>query len=597
MILYDTTKKMNPKYTWNLSDLYNGFEDPKFIKDMKIIQELQINLPSFCNSLPQQSPSVILHTGLLKLEIIQDYRYRLNMYAQLRLSVDANNTECKQWANKIQAECAPLSLFESKIYSTILNLENLNELIENDELAKKYRFILNEKINKNAFSLSDEQEQILSLVYPTSLKAFSDMYYSLTSNAKAYYDGKWIPLTKVKNMCHDASSTVRKNAFLAEQKAYQNIEEPLSFAISSIKQQQLMESKLRGYKDPLEKMLIDSRMSKNTLHTMMSTIEKYLPFFRSYLRKKAELLGYKNGLPWYEIYATLGENNFNFSIEDCEEYILKHFKKVGNNLYQMTKKAFDEHWIDYLTYEGKQSGAFCENLGWIKQSRIITNYNNTLSDIVTVAHELGHAFHGMMIENQPILNRDYCMPLAETASTFNENIIYNALAKDMNNHDRLLVIDSQLSALCQNILDIYARFQFEKSVFEHVENGFLSAAQLCDLMKQALLKSFGDGLDPEWLHPYRWITKVHYYIPNIAYYNFPYTFGALFSRGLYAKYTKEGNSFIPKYEKLLSATTTNTVEDVAAIAGIDLTTPKFWEDSLQSIADQMMEFLELAKEE
>ena len=160
----------------------------------------------------------------------------------------------------------------------------------------------------------------------------------------------------------------------------------------------------------------------------MSSIQSYLPKFRNYLRTKANLLGYKNGLPWYEIYATLGECDFNFSIEECEELILKHFKDVSGNFYNMTKQAFDEKWIDYPTRPGKQPGAFCENLGWIKQSRLITNYNNTLSDIVTVAHELGHAFHGMMIENQPVLNRDYCMPLAETASTFNENIMYNALA-------------------------------------------------------------------------------------------------------------------------------------------------------------------------
>lgn len=330
---------------------------------------------------------------------------------------------------------------------------------------------------------------------------------------------------------------------------------------------------------------------------MMDSIESYLPKFRTYLKKKANLLGYDHGLPWYEIYATLGECNFNFSIEECNEYILKHFKPVSDNLYQMVKRAFNEDWIDYPTRQGKQPGAFCENLGWIKESRMITNYNNTLSDIVTVAHELGHAFHGMMIENQPILNREYCMPLAETASTFNENIIYNALAADMDEYNRLLVIDTQLSALCQNILDIYARFQFEKSVFEHVEKGFLNASQLCELMKKALLKSFGDGLDTNYLHPYRWITKVHYYIPDIAYYNFPYTFGALFSRGLYAKYKEEGYSFIPKYEALLQATTINTVEDVAAIADIDLTTDKFWKQSLQSIVDQMNEFLSLAGKE
>lgn len=584
-------------YEWSLDTLYKGYDDPNFLEDIEKLKEWKIGLSNVCQTLQEEENEVKLHKGLSLLEQIRDYTYRLKMYTQLRLSVDSNNEQNSTWSYTVNNLCADISYYESKLWNIIINIENLKDLIERDEKAKKYEFILNEKIQKCKYDLNDKQEQILSMVYLTSLKAFSDMYYALTGNAKAKFRGESLPLTKVKNMCHDTSSEVRKEAFLAELKAYEAIAEPLSFAISAIKSQQLKEARLRGYKDPLEKMLMDSRMNKKTLDVMMDSIESYLPKFRTYLKKKANLLGYDHGLPWYEIYATLGECNFNFSIGECNEYILKHFKPVSDNLYQMVKRAFNEDWIDYPTKQGKQPGAFCENLGWIKESRMITNYNNTLSDIVTVAHELGHAFHGMMIENQPILNREYCMPLAETASTFNENIIYNALAADMDEYNRLLVIDTQLSALCQNILDIYARFQFEKSVFEHVEKGFLNASQLCELMKKALLKSFGDGLDPNYLHPYRWITKVHYYIPDIAYYNFPYTFGALFSRGLYAKYKEEGYSFIPKYEALLQATTINTVEDVAAIADIDLTTDKFWKQSLQSIVDQMNEFLSLAGKE
>lgn len=583
-------------YLWNLDALYKGYDDPNFLNDVNTLTELHKTMPDFLKDLDLQEEEELVVQGLKTLEKIKDLSFRLKMYTQLCLAVDSNNAENGKWANTTLSLANSFGSFENKILNKILETKTLRTILENNEYVHQYKFILLEHLEKKSHTLDPKQEEVLSMVYPTSLKAFSDMYYALSGNAKAVFDGKELPLTQVKNMCHDNASEVRKKAFLAEQKAYESIAVPLSFAVSSIKQQQLQEARLRGYKDPLEKMLIDSRMNKETLDVMMKSIEAYLPKFRNYLRTKANLLGYDNGLPWYEIYATLGECEFNFSIEECESLILKHFEPVSENLYKMTKQAFDEKWIDYPTRPGKQPGAFCENLGWIKQSRLITNYNNTLSDIITVAHELGHAFHGMMIEDQAILNRDYCMPLAETASTFNENIMYNALQKDMNNHDRLLVIDSQLSALCQNILDIYARFQFETMVFENVEKGFLNAEQLCELMKKALLKSFGDGLDPEWLHPYRWITKVHYYIPDIAYYNFPYTFGALFSRGLYALYDKNGQDFIPKYEKLLAATTTNTCEDVAKIADIDLTQEKFWKQSLQSIVDQMDEFLTLVKE-
>lgn len=584
-------------YEWSLEDLYEGYGDETFLQDAARLKEWSVSLKEECRRIAGLSQEERLHAALLRLEEIQELSYRLKMYTQLRLSVDANDEDNSTWAYTIQGLCAEVSPYVQRLWSMILTIEELDGCIERVEKAREYAFIIKEKQEKRAHALSEEQEQLLAMVYPTSLKAFSDMYYAMTGNAKACYRGEWLPLTKVKNMCHDTSKEVRKEAYLAELEAYKAIETPLAFAISAIKTQQLREARLRGYRDPLEKMLADSRMERKTLDAMTRSIEAYLPHFRRYLKKKAALLGYQSGLPWYEIYATLGECDLHFTIEECQAYLLKHFQPVSDHLFAMTQRAFDESWIDYPTREGKQPGAFCENLGWIKQSRIITNYNDTLSDVVTIAHELGHAFHGMMIEDQPVLNREYCMPLAETASTFNENLIYHALAADMEEHERLLVIDMQLSALCQNILDIYARFQFEASVFAHVEHGFLNAAQLCELMKDALKTSFGDGLDPAYLHPYRWITKVHYYIPDIAYYNFPYTFGALFSRGLFAKYKSEGASFIPKYEALLKATTTHTVEEVAAIAGIDLASEDFWRQSLQSIVDQMEEFLTLAKKE
>ena len=151
------------------------------------------------------------------------------------------------------------------------------------------------------------------------------MYYALTGNAKANFRGEVLPLTKVKNMCHDTCKEVRKDAFLAELKAYEAIAEPLSFAISAIKSQQLKEARLRGYKDPLEKMLIESRMRKNTLDVMMKSIEAYLPMFSYLFKEESIIVRICSRAPWYEIYATLGECGFHFSIEECNAYILKHF--------------------------------------------------------------------------------------------------------------------------------------------------------------------------------------------------------------------------------------------------------------------------------
>lgn len=587
---------MNKTNTFSLDTLYKGYHDPLFLQDMKSLHSLKDELLKVCEHLSSQGEKDALHEAILILEKHHEITYRTNIYVTLRQSVDTSDTETLHYLNLIQtaiSTCAPILV---TIKQFIANCKNLEKYMEEDETLKDYAFILHEIKQKQTYALSKDAEEILSSVYPTSIKAFSDMYYHLTASTSVSCLGKEMTLTQVKNLCHSTDKEIRKEAFLCEMKAYQQIKEPLAFAINNIKRQQLMEAKLRGYASPLDKMLKDSRMSEATLQAMYTAVDKYLPVFHTYLKTKASLLGYDKGLPWYDIYATLGKSNMTFTIKDCEAYILKHFKNFSPDLYAMSKRAIDEHWIDYPSHSGKQSGAYCENLPWIKESRILTNYADTLSDVVTVAHELGHAYHGMMIEDHRPLNREYCMPLAETASTFNENIIYNALIDDADKENKLFLMDTQLSALCQNICDIYTRFTFEKSVFEKCENTFLFSKNLEELMIEAEKKCFQDGLDHNWLHPYRWITKVHYYIPDIAYYNFPYTFGALFSRGLYAMYQKEGNAFLPKYRTLLQATTTNTVEDCAKLAGIDVTKSEFWEESLKSIAQQMELFSSFVKE-
>lgn len=583
-------------YEWSLDAIYKGYDDPQFQSDLQHLKELEKTLESFCDQLSTMQEQDAITQGISLLEDVSDTGFRLHMYTVLRQSVNLTETETLKYLNIVNTCNSKLAGYKATIKAYLANGKQLDATIAQDEKLKDYAFFLKNLQNGAKHALSEREEGLLTKVNQTSKQAFSDMYYHLTANASTQCLGKTMTLTQVKNLCHDTEKEVRKEAFLCEMKCYESIKEPIAFAVNNIKRQQMMEAKLRGYQNPLEKMLEDSCMQKTTLDAMYQAVDKYLPKFHEYLRTKASMLGYDNGLPWYDIYATTGKGDMTFTMKDCEDYILKHFKNFSDDMYEMCKTAMDDHWIDYPSHPGKQSGAFCENLAWMKQSRIITNYNDTLSDVITVAHELGHAYHGMMVENERPLNREYCMPLAETASTFNENIMYNALIQDADPANKLFLMDTQLAALCQNICDIYTRFTFENSLFEACEDKFFFAKDLEELQLDAEKKCFGNGMDHEWLHPYRWITKVHLFITDIAYYNFPYTFGALFSRGLYAMYEKEGKDFLPKYRALLKASTTHTVEETALIAGIDLSKPDFWEASLASITKQMEQFLALVKE-
>ena len=336
-------------------------------------------------------------------------------------------------------------------------------------------------------------------------------------------------------------------------------------------------------------------MKRETLEAMLSAMDEYSPKFWQYLKAKGKALGHENGLPWYDLFAPMGESSTTFTTEEAKEYLLKQFSTFDEELTQMVATAFDDAWIDFYPRDGKRGGAFCSSIHKIGESRILTNYDGMFTDVVTLAHELGHAFHNQCIREHLPLNRGYSMPVAETASTFNECVVMNAAIKSAaTKEEKIALIESQLQDATQIICDIYSRYRFETMVFENRESTFMNAEALAGYMLTAQKQSYGDGLDHNFLHPYMWICKSHYYGPT--FYNFPYAFGGLFARGLYAQYEQEGAAFVPKYKKLLYTTPIATAEDVAKVAGLDLTDKNFWRAALQTIADQIDMFCALMEE-
>ena len=388
---------------------------------------------------------------------------------------------------------------------------------------------------------------------------------------------------------------MRRDAYEAELCCYASIADPVAYALNSIKLETLNECALRGYESPLAMTLEHSDMERATLDAMFAAIDEYLPQFRRYLRVKGKALGHENGLPWYDLFAPMGQSTTRFTTEDARNYLVELFSHFDGELSGMVAEAFDNAWIDFFPRSGKAGGAFCAEVPCIGQSRILTNFDGTLGDVVTLAHELGHAFHNRCILSHRPLNRDYSMPVAETASTFNECVVMNhAIAHAATEQEKLNLVESQLQDVTQIIVDIYSRYRFEDAVLKNRGEKFMSANELCQIMLQAQEDSYGDGLDKKLRHPYMWVCKSHYY--GSTFYNFPYAFGGLFARGLYAKYAREGASFVPTYKQLLRTTTVATAEDTAKVAGIDLTDKSFWRAALQEVSEKIDLFCQIVGE-
>lgn len=387
----------------------------------------------------------------------------------------------------------------------------------------------------------------------------------------------------------------RKSAYECELKAYEKVEDSLAACLSNIKGEVITTATLRGYESPLDETLIKSRMTRQTLDAMLEAIEESLPKFREFLRLKASLLGHKGGLPFYDLFAPVCDQPQTFDYERGTEFVLKQFSTFSDTLANYAKKAIDEAWIDVYPKQGKVGGAFCSNLHWIKQSRFLLNYGDQFSDVVTLAHELGHGFHGECLTKESSLNSSYPMPVAETASTFCETIIKKAAIKNGTDDEIFRILETELTDSTQIIVDIYSRYLFETELFKERAQGSISSKELQDMMIKAQKEAYGNGLDFESLHPYMWACKPHYYDASANFYNFPYAFGLLFAKGLYAKYQEVGSEFVKSYEQLLSITGKNSAEEIARTVDIDLTKKEFWQTSLKLITDDIQTFKELAK--
>src|SRR5699024_3539805 len=262
------------------------------------------------------------------------------------------------------------------------------------------------------------------------------------------------------------------------------------------------------------------------------------------------------------LFAPIGEVDMSFSYEEAINYIVNNFRSFSDKLADFVQNAYENNWLDVEPRDGKRGGAFCANLHPIGESRVLANFDGSFSSMITLAHELGHAYHGLNLRQESILNSSYPMPIAETASIFCETIVVNAALKDMDEKEAVTILEQSISDDCQVIVDIYSRYLFETRLFETRADHPLSVKALKSYMLDAQKEAYVDGLDSDMLHPYMWLNKTHYYSAGRNFYNFPYAFGLLFSKGLYAIYLKRGEEFVPEYDELLAVTGKRSIKEV-----------------------------------
>lgn len=581
--------------TWNLRPFYTDFNAPEFLADLDALEKA---INGFVKWVPApETPTETLCDYLRRQAEIQLRRDRLLQFCELSYTGDTAHPEAQKYLLRLEDLTARTTEPETALIGFLGALPDLEGLIKSDPFLEQHRFVLSELQKHARYLLSPKEEILAARLKSSGSSAWELMHSQITAELMIPFvrDGAeaMLTLSEIRGMASHPDSAVRKQAYHAELAAYPAIAAQSAFALNAIKGEVLTLGALRGYESPLAEALLSSRIQKNTLDAMIAAIEARLPELQSYLSQKAALLGHTEGLPFYDLFAPMGEATKTYSVEEAKALILDIFTEFSPDLGAFARNAFEANWVDWLPRKGKVGGAFCSYSHALEESRILLNFTGSLDDITTLAHELGHGYHDAQLAGESVHNIHYPMPVAETASIFCETLMAHALIRRLSPSDQLGIRELRLQMISQVLIDIYSRFLFEQDVFARRREFTLQPAELNQLMLDCQKKAYGDALDPAYLNSGMWICKGHYYSGTLSFYNFPYAFGLLFATGLYGRYRHDGASFLPAYRALLRSTGKCSAEDAAASVGMDITDAAFWNDALDVIRDEIQQFIAL----
>ncbi len=591
---------------WDLSVIYPSLESAEFTAGIQKLKQQVSDLKSlFDQAAIQRSENQVLDSATIAtfervtnaLNQVQDSATTNYSYIMGFVATDTRDTVAQARFSEIQQLGMQLQQLGTRWVAWIGGLD-IEQLVAQSPLASEHAYAL-QKAKHEASHLMSPAEEVLAVELNLSgANAWSKLHTVVSSqlSVPVKLDGetKHMPMSMLRNLAFDPNREVRRSAFEAELAGWKVVETPLAAALNSIKGQVNTLAGHRGWQTALDEALTDNNIDRQTLDALMTAARETFPDFRRYLRAKARLLGSER-LPWFDLFAPIGNDVSSWEYAEAEAFILEHFGSYSQRLRDFAARAFDENWIDAEPRAGKRDGAFCMPLVG-DQSRILSNYKPSFAGMRTLAHELGHGYHNLNLAAATPLQRQIPMTLAETASIFCETIVRNAALAKADPATQLAIIESSLQNSCQLVVDISSRFIFEQSLFEARQARELSVQEINELMLKAQTETYGDGLDEQYYHQYMWAVKGHYYSAERSFYNYPYMFGLLFGLGLYAQYVAAPDEFRAKYDDLLAASGKADAATLAERFGIDIRTPDFWRASLATVKADIDRFVELSEQ-
>ena len=539
-------------------------------------------------------------------EILSDIEDLSRMYSHIRsyigclASADANNQDYL----KEEADFSLIGSEFQKIEVVVLStLENLSEDMVNKIIALESMdgaaYYISRLYKESIKRMSNEKEILATELGVDGLSSWGRLYNTVSGKLTfemKYPDGKVkeIPMSQRRSLLENPDREIRKEAFYGGNRAWERIEDVAAASLNAISGTRLTLNKHRGIDHFLDVAMFQSAVSRDTLDAMFVAIYEQIEVPKSILRHKAETMG-SDKISWYDLGAPIDlKSSEVINWEKAKSMVYESFNGSYPLLGNFVKGVYDKQWIDWSPRSGKRPGGFCTGSMLTNESRIYMTYNDSLGDVLTLAHEVGHAFHSYVMKDIRPFGHYYPMTLAETASTFGEMILAQGILNNesISDDEKVLILDTEVNHAAIYLMDIPVRYEFEKALYEERDSGVLNPTRLNELMVETQEKVFGDTLDEK--DPYFWASKLHFYITGVTFYNFPYTFGFLLSRTIFKKFAEQGRDFLEQYEYFLKISGSYDCEEVVLKSlGEDITSKDFWADSIKTLEEPLNRLKEI----
>lgn len=589
----------NLSMKWNLDTLFSGGSDSddlhKYVEETnEELEQLERLVTSFTppKNIEQTKPlqEVVVH--------IQLVMKRLSEFGAFVGCLSAQNVEDRkagQWQSK-RTEMG--ARFDNTLTSFDQKLVQIDDsiwkpLIQQPEFVE-LSFVLNEKREHAKDLLEIRRESLINDLSVDGYHGWGQMYDALVGKMKIEHDGEELSVGQAANKLSSGDRKVREEVFRKLQDAWNKQSDLFSETLNHLSGFRLQMNKHRGWDRVLKEPLDYNRMSEKTLNVMWETISDNKQKYEKYFKKKANMLDLEK-LSFFDVEAPISESEQKKSYQEGAEFIVEQFRKFSPKMATFAETAFENHWIEAEDRPGKRPGGFCTSFPDSEETRIFMTYSGTPSNVATLAHELGHAYHQHVMNDMDVMNQGYAMNVAETASTFAEMIVADAAVKEAKSEEeRLPLLEDKVQRSVAFFMNIHARFLFETRFYEERKSGTVSAERLKGLMTEAQRDAYLDSLEE--YDSMFWASKLHFHITDVPFYNFPYTFGYLFSMGIYAKALEDGGGFEDQYISLLRDTGRMKVEELAKKhLGVDIEEKEFWENALELCLKDLDEFIEVAE--